>query len=261
MVRQLQIPQALKLLVDPPESFTIRLMIKTPLRISCLLAVTCAAALAQDGWIDLFNGKNTDGWVQHGGKAKYTVQDGMLVGSTVLQTPNSFLCTKELYGDFVLELDFKVDPALNSGVQIRSECFDQPQTFVTDGKTNKIAAGRVHGYQVEIDMDPVKKRWWSGGLYDEGRRGWLYPGIRGGEAKTFTEQGAKISKQNDWNHFKVEAKGDTIKTWLNGEPRAEIKDSMTPKGFIALQVHSVGGDAAKEGIKAQWRNIRLKKLD
>jgi hypothetical protein len=108
-------------------------------------------------------------------------------------------------------------------------------------------------------MDPAKKRWWTGGLYDEGRRAWLYPGSLGGEAKAFTEQGGKLAKEG-WNTFRVEAQGDSIKTWLNGEPRAAIKDNMTPVGFIALQVHGVGDKVENEGMKVMWRNIRLKPL-
>lgn len=236
-------------------------MMKTAIPFSCLLLAAASTAFAaEDGWINLFNGKDVSGWIQHGGKAKYTVVDGMIVGSTVLNTQNSFLCTRDTYGDFILELDFKVDPRLNSGVQIRSECFDEPKTLQAGGKEIKVPAGRVHGYQVEIDMDSARKRLWTGGLYDEARRGWLFPGPLGGEGKAFSEQGAKVSKPTDWNHLKVEAKGDSIQVWLNGEPRAAIKDGLTPRGLIALQVHSVGKDQAKEGIKVEFKNIRLKKL-
>lgn len=220
--------------------------------------VVANALAAEDGWINLFNGKDLSGWVQRGGKAKYQVQNGVIVGSTVLDTGNSFLCTEQDYGDFILELDFKVNPVLNSGVQVRSQCFDEAKTISNAGKDIKVPAGRVHGYQVEIDMDGTKKRWWTGGLYDEGRRGWLYPGTGGGDGKAFTAQGEKLSKPNDWNHFRVEAVGGSIKTFFNGEPRAQITDTMTPRGFIALQVHTVGKDKAKEGIKVEWRNIRLK---
>lgn len=222
-----------------------------------LLATFGTALAADDGWIQLFNGKDLDGWVQHGGKAKYTVKDGAVVGTTVLGTGNSFLCTKETYGDFILEFEFKVDSQLNSGVQVRSEVFDSPRTLQVQGKEIKVPADRVHGYQVEIDMS---KRAWTAGIYDEARRGWLFPGSHGGDKQAFTEQGAKVSKQNEWNHIRVEAKGPSIKTWLNGELRAEIQDSVTLRGLIALQVHGVGKDPAKENLPVQWRNIRLRKL-
>ncbi|MGB9603634.1 MAG: 3-keto-disaccharide hydrolase [Verrucomicrobiia bacterium] len=212
-----------------------------------VLANTIVAFGAEEGWIDLFDGKTLKGWIQRGGKAKYTVEDGAIVGTTVTNTPNSFLCTEQEYSDFILELEFKVDPKLNSGVQIRSQCFDKPTEVQWQGKTIKIPANRVHGYQVEIDPS---SRGWTGGIYDEARRGWLF------DLKNKPEA-SKAFKQNDWNKIRVEAKGDTIKTWINGVPAAELKDSMTPKGFIALQVHQ----AKEAGLKVQFRNIRLKKLD
>src|SRR4051812_11219664 len=116
-------------------------------------------------WVALFNGKSLDGWVQRGGKAKYRVENGEIVGTSVPNTANSFLCTKRDYADFVLELEFKVHPKLNSGVQIRSHSFDEAKTIDANGKKIKIPAGRVHGYQVEIDPSP---RAYTGGVYDEG---------------------------------------------------------------------------------------------
>lgn len=215
---------------------------------------------AADGWIDLFNGRDLSGWNQKGGKAKYSVQDGVIVGETVPGTPNSFLCTDKDYDNFILELEFKVDPRLNSGVQIRSECFDKATRVEWEGKTINIAANRVHGYQVEIDPDPVKKRGWTAGLYDEARRTWLYPGLLGGDTNTFTKLGLQVFKQDNWNKLRVVANGPSIKTYLNGVLRAHIEDSMTPKGFIGLQVHSVGNSPDNTGMQVQFKNIRLKEI-
>jgi hypothetical protein len=201
-----------------------------------------------DGWVNLFNGKNLDGWIPRGGKAKYTVEDGQIVGTTVPNTSNSFLCTKRDYADFILELEFKVHPELNSGVQIRSQCFDEPKTVELGGQTIKIPAGRVHGYQVEIDPSA---RAWTGGIYDEGRRKWLI------DLKA-NEPARKAFKQNDWNKFHIECRGDSIKTWLNGVAAADLKDSVTPSGFIGLQVHAVG--KRTDPIDARFRNLRIKEL-
>jgi hypothetical protein len=212
------------------------------------MMILLLALLAQDGWTPLFNGKDLDGWVQRGGKADYKVEDGAIVGRSVPHTPNSFLCTAKDYGDFVLELEFKVHPALNSGVQIRSQCFDEPKTLELGGKKINVAAGRVHGYQVEIDP---AARAWSGGIYDEGRRGWLAD-LKDNEAAR------KAFKGGEWNAFKVECKGDAIKTWINGVPAADLKDAVTPSGFIALQVHGVG--AKTDVLDIRWRNIRIKEL-
>jgi hypothetical protein len=209
-------------------------------------------------FVPLFDGKTLTGWIQRGGKAKYEVKDGMIVGTSVPNTGNSFLCTEKNYGDFILDLDFKVDPELNSGVQFRGECFDKPITVKVGDKEIKIPAERVHGYQCEIDMDAKKARWWTAGVYDEARRGWLYPGILGGKEKEFTAQGAKISKQNQWNHLRIQANGDSIKTWLNDVPAADVKDSMTKSGFIGLQVHGVGDK--QESMQVFWKNIQIKEV-
>jgi len=207
-----------------------------------------AAAPAEEGWVNLFNGKDLDGWVQRGGKAKYRAENGEIVGTTVPNTPNSFLCTTRDYGDFILELEFKVQKGLNSGVQIRSQSFDEPRTFDLNGKKREIPAGRVHGYQVEIDPSD---RAYTGGIYDEGRRGWLH------DLKD-NEPARKAFKQGEWNTLRIECRGNSIKTWLNGVPAADLKDSMTPSGFISLQVHGVGD--RQEPLEVRWRNIRIKEL-
>jgi hypothetical protein len=209
-----------------------------------VLAVTSFASAEESGFADLFDGKTLDGFVQRGGVAKYEVKDGAIVGTTITGTPNSFLCTTKDYGDFVLEVEFKVEDGMNSGIQIRSECFDEEKVG-PNGK--KIPAGRVHGYQVEIDTGD---RAWSGGIYDEGRRGWLNDLKDKPEAR-------KAFKHNEWNKYRIECKGDSIKTWINGVPAADLKDDMTPKGFIALQVH---GTKDPTPHHVMWRNIRLKQL-
>lgn len=182
-------------------------------------------------WEILFDGKTLKGWVQRNGKAKYEVQDGMIVGTSVKGEPNSFLCTKKDYNNFILEVEFWVGEDMNSGIQIRS-------LSLADYKD-----GRVHGYQVEIDPSP---RAWTAGIYDEARRGWLYD-LRNNEAAR------KAFKPGEWNKLHIEAIGHSIRTWLNGVPAANLVDSMTPSGFIALQVHG----RPKSGIKARWRNIRI----
>lgn len=214
-----------------------------------ILALAAAAAPAsEDGFVPLFNGKDLSGWVQRGGQARYRVEDGAIVGTSVPNTPNSFLCTEKEYADFILELEFKVDPGLNSGVQIRSQCFNEPRDVEIGGKKFKIPAGRVHGYQVEIDPSP---RAYSGGIYDEGRRGWL------ADLKD-NEPARKAFKPGEWNAFRIECRGNSIRTFINGVPAADLKDDVTPKGFIALQVHGVGKRA--DPLEVRWRNLRIKEL-
>lgn len=209
-----------------------------------------AHAGQKGGWVDLFDGKTKQGWTQKGGVAKYDVEDGMIVGRAVLDTPNSFLCTGKEYGDFILELEFKADEGINSGIQIRSHCYDKETTVEIKGKQKAFPAGRVHGYQVEID---TSDRAWSAGIYDESRRGWL------NDLKDNPEARAAF-KQNEWNKYRIKWKGDSIKTWINGVPAADLKDSLTAKGFIALQVHSIRNKTERIGKEIRWRNVRIKKL-
>jgi Domain of Unknown Function (DUF1080) len=185
-------------------------------------------------WKPLFNGKDLTGWNQKNGAAKYTVENGEIVGATVANTTNSFLCTNEEYGDFIFEVELKVENAMNSGIQFRS--LSKP-----DYQNN-----RVHGYQMEVDPTD---RAWSGGIYDEARREWLYiPNIN--------PEGKKGFKKGEWNKYRIEAIGNTMRTWINGIPVAHLIDDMTAKGFIALQVHAIYGDM-REGMKIRWKNIRI----
>ncbi|MDX1942564.1 MAG: DUF1080 domain-containing protein [Saprospiraceae bacterium] len=203
-----------------------------------LLAITLivTTVFSQNGqWTSLFDGKTLKGWVQKGGKAAYKIENGAIVGSSVANTPNSFLCTEKEYDDFILELELSVDDGLNSGIQIRSR--------TQEGVNN----GNVFGWQIEIDPSP---RAWSGGIYDEGRRGWLYiPSINPAGQKAF-----KTKEQ--WNKYRIEAIGNTCRTWINGVPVAYLVDTLIEKGIIALQVHSIG-KPEDVGRKVRWRNIRI----
>ena len=202
--------------------------------LALLLCWACADTPKDEApWVKLSDG-TLNGWNQKGGEANYEVKEDAIVGSTVHDTPNSFLTTDKMYDDFILELDYKVDSTMNSGIQIRSNSFPHYQN------------GRVHGYQIEIDPSD---RAWSAGIYDEGRRGWLVTLEDNPEAQ-------KAFKQNDWNHYRIEAIGDTIQTWINGVPAAHLIDDKTASGFIALQVHSIGKDQ-KAGTEIAWKNVKI----
>ena len=185
-------------------------------------------------WQDLFNRKDFTGFVQLGGQAKFSVENGEMVGISTAGTPNSFMCTDKEYSDFILEYEVKVDTLLNSGVQIRSH------------STGDAGHVLVYGYQVEIDPTD---RGWSGGIYDEARRGWLYPVTPNNQAavKAFDKYG--------WNKYHVEAIGNRIRTWINNIPVADLLDDSDASGFIGFQVHAVADDMA--GKQVRWKNIRI----
>lgn len=194
-----------------------------------------ATAQSSSDWNSLFNGKNFKGWKILNGEAEYTIDNGEIVGTTKTGTPNTFLTTKKLYGDFILEYDMKMEAGINSGVQIRSNSIESYNN------------GRVHGYQVECDDSD---RRWTAGIYDEARRGWLYP-------VEYNKPAKKAFKNEQWNTFRIEAVGSSIRTWLNGVPVTNLVDDLTAEGFIGLQVHGIGKSKDREGKTIRWKNIRI----
>ncbi|MFK7983706.1 MAG: DUF1080 domain-containing protein [Saprospiraceae bacterium] len=191
-----------------------------------------------EGWQPLFNGKNFDGFEQLNGEAIYKVEDQQMVGYTTPNTPNSFMATKKDYGDFILEFEVQADNAINSGVQFRS--LSMPE----------FRNGRVHGYQCEIESSARK---WAGGIYDEARRAWLYPLTR-------NEKGRQAFVTGDWNHYRIEAIGNDIRTWINGIQCANLVDDMTAEGLIGFQVHGIY-HKSQVGTQVKWRNIKIKTTD
>ncbi|HXH61947.1 MAG TPA: DUF1080 domain-containing protein [Fimbriimonadaceae bacterium] len=201
-----------------------------------LAAAALLLAVQGPSWSPLFDGKTLDAFEKKGGAATFKVEHGEIVGSTAPNTTNTFLCTKKVYGDFELEFDVNVDPDLNSGVQIRSHA--------VPGYKN----GVVFGYQVEIDPST---RGYSGGLYDESRRGWL-------QDLSKNEKGRMAFKNGQWNHYRVLAVGSHIQIWVNGVQTTDYNDDVDSFGFIGLQVHAVGD--RKDPIEVRWRNLRIRDM-
>jgi len=201
-----------------------------------LILVASADAKTQKDaskWQNLFNGKNLKGWTlaaDKGASAQFKVEDGMVVGIPVLGSKNSFLKTTKEYGDFILEFSFKSTSDFNSGVMFRAHD----------------ANGRTRGYQYEIDP---KSRAWSAGIYDEARLGWLYP-------LSNNEAARKAYIKEDWNKARIEAKGNRIRTWINGVPAADILDAQDASGFIALQVHQIS-KKENENQRVWFKDIRI----
>jgi hypothetical protein len=218
--------------------------------------------------VEIFNGKDLKGWTTRGGNATYAVEHGEIVGRSAPNTTNTFLCTDKEFGDFELELDFKIDPSgnkANSGVQIRSH--SRPETDKYGKKTT-----RVYGYQVEIDTKADRP--WTGGIYFEGgkldekatkkkkKNVWIRPG---GWLNDLTKNEAAQKERHlgEWNHLKIVAKGHHIWTWLNGVAAADFTEkdekAFSPKGFIALQVHAVG--ELKDTKEVRFKNLKLRELE
>ena len=225
------------------------------LSLSMLILLSVAAGAMAGPWVNLFNGRSLDGWRIHSGFASYRVEDGMIVGTAVKGSPNTFLCTDKEYGDFILEFEVKCDPSLNSGVQIRSQIAKDETHFVFRGPDNKprqrtIPADRVYGYQVEIAQAQTGS---CGGIYDEARRAFFIAEVRDDPAAK------NAFKDNEWNTYRIECRGSSIQTWVNDVLCADLKDSMDAKGIIGLQVHGLGKNF--QPYEVRWRNLRIKELD
>jgi hypothetical protein len=201
-----------------------------------LIAAGLAVSAVAQEWTPLYNGKNLRGWEKLGGKTEFRAEGDAIVGVSKMGEPNVFLTTEERYGDFILEFEFRADDGLNSGVQFRSQSKEEYNN------------GRVHGYQYEIDTAP---RAWSGGVYDEATaRLWLYP-------LTYNQPARTAYKNGEWNTARIEAIGNSVRTWLNGVECSSFLDDVYSEGFIALQVHDIGNNAALAGKTISWRDIRI----
>jgi len=193
-----------------------------------------------------------DAWTVCGGKSTFELdaETGVLTGTAVANSGgNTFRVTRATYGDFELQAEVWTDSAtdaatdgskgLNSGIQIRSH---------VDGGVDQ-RDGRIRGYQVEVD--PTDRRY-SGGIFDEGRRGWLAPLIAAPYARDAWVPGT-------WNRILIRAEGPVIRTWVNGVPAACVMDALTARGHIGLQVHGVG--ARDDRPQVRFRNVMLRELE
>lgn len=214
-----------------------------PLLVSCLctLLATFCQAEENDGWIDLFDGRTLDGWTRHGGEATFTVQDGTIIGSNG-PGHNTFLCTDQTYADFELELEVRIEGELNSGIQIRSKVRDE----ALDGRSIE----RVYGPQIEVEPSPGE----SGYVYGERAGGWLTPDADRISHDTF--------RNNEWNRYRIVAKGPRIETWINGRQVSDLASADAYRdhasGFIGLQVHRT--DHPTGTLRVHWRNLRIREI-
>jgi hypothetical protein len=204
-----------------------------------LVLLLLAGTAAGKGVEKIFDGESLRGWRQLGGAADYQVRDGAIVGTTEPGVPNSFLVTEKTFGDFVLEFEVRQDVGpTNSGVQFRSR------------STPEFENGRVHGYQADIDPSP---RQWSGSLYEEAKRGWLYTGELNPASKS-------LYKYGEWNRYRIEAIGPRLRVWINDGAVADVIDAQTAEGFIGLQVHSIS-DPGEAGRTVSWRNLKVRTVN
>ncbi len=189
-----------------------------------------------DGFKPLFDGKSLDGWIAKGGECKFEVKDGSIVGTCVPGSNSTYLCTKKSdYTDFVFTCDLKWEVDCNSGVMFRADA--------------KKSGDKVTVFGPQAEMEGFSQdRGWSGGIYGQSCGGYFYP--------LWLKEHQKIRsalKKKDWNRVTISAKGNVIKTWVNGVPAAHwVDDGTYAKGFFGLQIHK-----GSEGT-VWFKNLKIK---
>ena len=204
------------------------------LTVAACAGVASESADAEEEWVALFEGDSLDHWYNPYDWGEAWVEDGVI---HLRADQKFFLVTQEQYDDFVLEADVKLpDAESNSGIMIRAN----------------VEPNRVYGYQAEVDPTD---RAWSGGLYDEGRRGWLNPD-RDDEAsvQAFREQAGDAFKLDDWNEYRIRAVGDSIYINVNGVQTTAFQDTVDARGHIGIQHHG------EDGKIYRFKDIRIKPL-
>jgi hypothetical protein len=193
-----------------------------------------------EGFVPLFNGKDLSGWTPRGGKSLFEVRDGLLVGTCVPGSASTYLSTDQSdFTDFVFTCEMKWEVDCNSGVMFRAQT-----------KPGKNDTETVFGPQAEMEGFS-KDRHWSGGIYGQSCGGYFYP-----LWLKEHEDARAAAKEGEWNRLTISAKGNIVKTWINGVPASHwVDDGSYPEGFFGLQIHK-----GAEGT-VLWRNIRVKRLD
>ena len=210
-----------------------RTLVITVVLISVFGLSSCQSA--DSGWVDIFDGKTLNGWTNPYDYGEATVVDGEI---HLVANKKFFLVTDKTYSNFIFEGEVKLpEGKSNSGFMFR--CHVEPN--------------KVYGYQAEVDDS---ERAWSGGLYDEGRRGWLNP-LKPDDspsADAFREKTKGSFKRYDWNKYRIEAEGTQLRIWVNDVLCTDYTDDMDAEGHIGIQHHGEDGQVYK------FRNIRIKEL-
>ena len=212
-------------------------------RVLLFLVAATAGFSAEPPWRALFNGRDLNGWkiVSSPPRASATIENGEMVGHMVRGTPeHTFFCTEEKFGDFILELDCFQTGGFNTGVLFR--CIDAPAD----------ATVRLHGYEAKIDPSPTRR--WTGGLFDDYGKNWLWLYTLKDDERART-----ACRFNEWARICVEAIGRALKVWVNGVATTRLLHDKYSRGYIVLKIHSfpATGDPAQEKNLIHFKNVRI----
>jgi hypothetical protein len=239
------------------------------------LAPSLWSAEVEAGFVPMFDGKDLTEWDAKPGWWK--VEDGVLTAESTPEHP----CTKCNYiiwrggkpGDFELRAEYRLfGAAANSGIQFRSRALPDWDTsgYQADMEGGDQWTGclfehtrggvAMRGEDVIIDKDGKKKITFLGDSDKLLSQSALNARPKTGPAGA--SRGAELLshvKKNDWNSYRIIARGSDITLEINGVIMAHVIDNQAglaaKDGIIALQMHP------GPPMKVQFRNLRIKILD
>ena len=216
--------------------------------LAALLALAFSTSIlpaADDGFIDLFNGKDLTGWRPINVAADtFSVRDGMIVTTG---KPTGFMATERQYENFIIELDWRhLKEGGNSGLFIWGEGLPAPGVPYAKGIEVQILdlgyeknKGAWEWFTSHGDIFPI----WGATMTP------VAPTAKNGVRSFPSEKRVKPSPE--WNHYRVTCNNGTIELEVNGKLVTTGRDCNPRKGFICLE---------SEGSEAHFKNIRLKEL-
>lgn len=220
--------------------------------IGCHLGTTQAQTKTPD-WTHWFADGTFDGFKVVSGTATFEIHNGILIGTTADDSPNTFLATAEPVGDFELLFEVITDEKLNSGVQVRSHLAAAGDVPPPATRKEPLAPGQLYGPQCEIAIDGT-----AGDFWDEARRrNWWSTltetqGVR-------TDEARNAYKKGEWNAYRILVEGDHYRSWVNDVPTADFRQPHDPKGHIGFQVHRIKPGTGPYSVR--WRNVTFRSLD
>jgi len=190
-------------------------------------------------WENMLDGKDFQNWKVINDEDNVWIEDGAILAHPVANTTEStYLCTKKIFDDFIFESEAIIEGSLHSNFIIRGI-----------EKNNEHAKVYLSGYQVKID--PTERRW-TGGIFDalDKKIVWYYP-------LTESEEARSAFKFKEWNKYRIEAIGDSIKVWVNDIATCNLVHNRYTKGCIGIKVHSIGNFPQLEKVFMRFKNLRI----
>ena len=203
--------------------------------VAALCFLFASTAFAQQGWVQLFNGKDLTNWQVNENKDTFSVEDGAIKAhGTRSHCFYTGPFQDHMFKDFELEVEVKTLPGSNGGIYIDTEF--QPQGW--PGK----------GFEVQVNNTYVTDPRKTGSLYE------------------VSDNNAAVAPDNEWFTEHVTQRGNTITIQVNGKQIVQWTQPADWAGTKDFAGRKIGlGTIALQGHDPKstvyYRNIRIKPLN